>query len=608
MSHRKTETSPSSCERSTSNLPLEAERLGSQQGIPGSLSSGPGKKLSRTAVYARYSTELQRETSIDDQVDACKRALVRLGHSVEDLRVFKDEAISGKKSATAKRAGYQDLLRAIKGGELDVIVCDQQCRLARSANEALAFFDELKAYKVRLVTADGFDSNNMTAELLFGIKSVFNAFYVDETRHRVQRSMAGNFERGVMVTAVPYGYSIDRSQDGVTKWVINEKQAEVMREVYTRRCQGMSLTQIAAVLNANGVPTPQPERGIDGADKYWRHSGLWPMIRNTIYFGLYTVRLTTGKDAPGTVTRLIPELAIVSHEDWLQAQTKESSRKAGNGVGRVFGGVKHVFTGLLECGTCGTRLSVHRLVNSTAGSLNCVQCENATRVGVCHRPVWHLSVKGVRYMLQTLLNRMMQGDVLKQFHDKLRERLAGGRGAELLEAKAQLDKAQRVKARLIQMLDNLSMSDEDLSRKYQSSCEQCLLLQRRVADLEVAVKQTDIDAIHAQLAVNVEGVIDQFLTPQAEAHKANAILKSVFSQITLLYKPDRYTAIFEVHVVPGAVVATATGTPVLVNDHQVLHLCLITSGSRYPSWTLHDLTPDELADVLELTGQAKSGD
>ena len=211
-------------------------------------------------------------------------------------------------------------------------------------------------------------------------------------------------------------------------------------------------------------------------------------------------------------------------------------------------------------------------------------------------------------MLQTLLNRMMQGDVLKQFHDKLRERLAGGRGAELLEAKAQLDKAQRVKARLIQMLDNLSMSDEDLSRKYQSSCEQCLLLQRRVADLEVAVKQTDIDAIHAQLGVNVEGVIDQFLTPQAEAYKANAILKSVFPQITLLYKPDRYTAIFEVHVVPGAVVASATGTPVLVNDHQVLHLCLITSGSRYPSWTLHDLTPDELADVLELTGQAKSGD
>ena len=524
------------------------------------------------------------------------------------MRIFKDEAISGKKSATASRTGYQDLLSAIKNDEIDVLVCDQQCRLARSATESLSFFEELKNHKVRLITADGFDSDNMTAELLYGIKSIFNAFFLDETRHRVQRSMAGNFERGVMVTAVPYGYSIDRGADGLTKWVINEKQAEVMREVYTRRCQGMSLTQIAAVLNANGVPTPQPERGIDGADKYWRHSGLWPMIRNTIYFGLYTVRLTTGKDAPGTVTRLIPELAIVSHEDWLQAQTKESSRKAGNGVGRVFGGVKHVFTGLLECGTCGTRLSVHRLVNSTAGSLNCVQCENATRVGVCHRPVWHLSVKGVRYMLQTLLNRMMQGDVLKQFHDKLRERLAGGRGAELLEAKAQLDKAQRVKARLIQMLDNLSMSDEDLSRKYQSSCEQCLLLQRRVADLEVAVKQTDIDAIHAQLGVNVEGVIDQFLTPEAEAYKANAILKSVFPRITLLYKPDRYTAIFEVHVVPGAVVASATGTPVLVNDHQVLHLCLVTSGSRYPSWTLHDLTPDELADVLELTGQAKSGD
>ena len=122
MSHRITETSPSSCERGPSNIHPEAEQLGTPQGTPGSLSSSLVRTLSRTAVYARYSTELQRETSIDDQVDACKRALVRLGHSVEDLRVFKDEAISGKKSATAKRAGYQDLLRAIKGGELDVIV------------------------------------------------------------------------------------------------------------------------------------------------------------------------------------------------------------------------------------------------------------------------------------------------------------------------------------------------------------------------------------------------------------------------------------------------------------------------------------------------------
>jgi site-specific DNA recombinase len=530
--------------------------------------------------------------------------LVRLGHSVEDLRVFKDEAISGKKSATAKRAGYQDLLRAIKGGELDVIVCDQQCRLARSANEALAFFDELKAYKVRLVTADGFDSNNMTAELLFGIKSVFNAFFLDETRHRVQRSMAGNFERGVMVTAVPYGYSIDRGPDGLTKWVINEGQAEVMREVYTRRCQGMSLTQIAAVLNSNGVPTPQPKRGDEGAVKYWRHSGLWPMIRNPIYFGLYTVSLNSGKDAPGSVSRFIPELAIVSHDEWLQAQTKSATLKSGKGSGRVFGGVKHVFTGLLGCGTCGCRLSVHHATSSSAGTLNCVQCENATKVGVGNRPVWHLSVKGVRYMLQTLLGKLIQGDTLQRFHDRLHERLAGGRGAELVDAKAQLDKALRVKARLVQMLDNLSLSDDDLTEKFKSCSAQCLMLQRKVADLEVAVKQADVDAIHAQLGANIAGVIEKFLLPDADHYRANAILKSVFPQITLLYKPDRYTAIFEVHIVPGAVVACATGTPLLVNEHQVLQLCLRTSGSRYPTWSVQELTEEESAQVLELTGQA----
>ena len=401
------------------------------------------------------------------------------------MRIFKDEAISGKKSATASRTGYQDLLSAIKNDEIDVLVCDQQCRLARSATESLSFFEELKNHKVRLITADGFDSDNMTAELLYGIKSIFNAFFLEETRHRVQRAMAGDFERGAMITSVPYGYVIERTEDGIAKWVINETQAEVMRDVYKKRREGMSLTQIAATLNARGVPTPAPEKFQGDGIKYWRHSALWKMVRNTIYYGLYTVRLTSGNDAPGPVSRLIPELALVSHEEWLCAQTKPPSPRISNNSGRVYGGVKHVLTGLIECGTCGTRLSVHRSQGSAAGSLNCVQCENATRVGVTDRPVWHLSVKGVRHMLQWLLNLIMQGDALKLFHDKLAERLAGGRGAELIEAKAAHGKALRVKARLIQMLDNLSLSDEDLTDKFQQSSEQCLLLQRRVADLGV---------------------------------------------------------------------------------------------------------------------------
>jgi hypothetical protein len=207
-------------------------------------------------------------------------------------------------------------------------------------------------------------------------------------------------------------------------------------------------------------------------------------------------------------------------------------------------------------------------------------------------------------MLQTLLGKLIQGDTLQRFHDRLHERLAGGRGAELVDAKAQLDKALRVKARLVQMLDNLSLSDDDLTEKFKSCSAQCLMLQRKVADLEVAVKQADVDAIHAQLGANIAGVIEKFLLPDADHYRANAILKSVFPQITLLYKPDRYTAIFEVHIVPGAVVACATGTPLLVNEHQVLQLCLRTSGSRYPTWSVQELTEEESAQVLELTGQA----
>ncbi len=261
----------------------------------------------RVCAYARTSTDLQRETSLDDQLEACRRSLQGRGLPAGAIRIFRDEAVSGKKSATASRGAYQALLRAIRNDEVDVLVCDQQCRLARNASESLTLFEELKTHRVRLITADGFDSDGMTAELLFGIKSIFNAFFLDETRHRVQRSMAGDFERGSMVTAVPYGYAIDRSQSGKTQWVIHEEQANVLRDVYKKRRDGMSLTQIAATLNTCGISTPKPGRSGNDSVQFWRHSALWRMIRNPIYYGMYSVKDAL-KNSVSSVLRL-PEFS-----------------------------------------------------------------------------------------------------------------------------------------------------------------------------------------------------------------------------------------------------------------------------------------------------------
>ena len=66
------------------------------------------------AIYARFSSDQQREESIDAQVRACEEYAERNGYKV--VKVYADEAVSGKGSKTNKRLQYQKMLRDAERG------------------------------------------------------------------------------------------------------------------------------------------------------------------------------------------------------------------------------------------------------------------------------------------------------------------------------------------------------------------------------------------------------------------------------------------------------------------------------------------------------------
>ena len=107
----------------------------------------------RVAIYARYSTDGQKETSIDDQVRTCKETAARQGLADAEFVVYADDAITGSYKGTHKREQYHAMRESLKRGEVDVLICDQQCRLARHAVESLSFFDDIKKHDVQLLTA-----------------------------------------------------------------------------------------------------------------------------------------------------------------------------------------------------------------------------------------------------------------------------------------------------------------------------------------------------------------------------------------------------------------------------------------------------------------------
>ncbi len=129
----------------------------------------------RCAIYARYSSENQRDASIEDQVRICRARAERESWRVS--AVYPDHALSG---STALRPGYQALMSAMRGGEIDVVLTESLDRLSRDQEHIAGFFKQARFAGVRIVTLAEGD----ISELHVGLKGTMGALYLQGPRRQ----------------------------------------------------------------------------------------------------------------------------------------------------------------------------------------------------------------------------------------------------------------------------------------------------------------------------------------------------------------------------------------------------------------------------------------
>ena len=111
----------------------------------------------RAAVYARYSSDLQSEASIDDQIRLCKERAVRDSMTVAD--VFTDYAISG--GSLSNRPGMLSLMEAAKRREFDVVIAEALDRISRDQEDIAAIYKRLSHADVRIITLSEGEINEL---------------------------------------------------------------------------------------------------------------------------------------------------------------------------------------------------------------------------------------------------------------------------------------------------------------------------------------------------------------------------------------------------------------------------------------------------------------
>lgn len=317
----------------------------------------------KTAIYTRYSTDRQRETSLDDQVRVCKARAESIG-LIPDYLIYGDDGVSGSTPIGRRPQGAR-LLADILAGRISHLIIEGLDRLSRDMVEQERFVRRLEYRGIRLIgVADGYDSDAATRKINRTMRGLINEIYIDDLRHKTHRGLTGQLERGGHAGGVPYGYR-SVPTDGIHQLEIVPIQAKIVHRIYDAYADGASCQRIAAALNTDGVMT---SRG-----GTWSVSALYGspakgsgILNNVLYIGeLVWNRSQWVKDPETGLRKRLdrprnewiieqhPELRIIDQPLWAAVRAR-FGRPVGEGGGTGKGKrPTTLFGGLIRCAKCG---------------------------------------------------------------------------------------------------------------------------------------------------------------------------------------------------------------------------------------------------------------
>lgn len=323
--------------------------------------------MKRPAIYARFSTDKQRESSIVDQVRVCRRRID--AEQWPDPITYSDDGVSGS-TPVASRRGAKAMVADAMAGQIDVIVFEGLDRLSRDIGEQDRIVKRLEHRGIRLIgISDGYDSTHKSRKVTRITRGLVNEIYLDDLRDKTRRGLEGQFARGFSAGGLPYGYRsvpVGPADDPTGyRHEIDPDQAKVVRAIFRKYAGGASLREIVYELNRRQVPSPRGSSwGVSGL--YGSPSKGTGILNNVIYIGDQIwnrsqwvkdpdtgVRARIERPASEWKTTHREDLRIVSDELWRSVRARMGK------PGRQGGGKKAgrrpmtLLGGLLRCGICG---------------------------------------------------------------------------------------------------------------------------------------------------------------------------------------------------------------------------------------------------------------
>ena len=285
--------------------------------------------MKTAVIYARYSSDSQTEQSIEGQLRECQK--YAKANDILILDTYIDRAMTGTND---NRLDFQRMLKDSGKRQWDYIIVYKLDRFSRNKYESVIHKKTLRDNGVKLLSAMEQIPDTPEGTLMEALLEGFNQYYSEELTQKVNRGLRESWLKGNATGGFPvYGYDIVNK-----KYVINEYEATIVVEAFTKYAQGYKARAIAKDMQERGVRRKNGKL-IDA--KY-------------IYYILHNPRYTGRVEHHGVVyDNIFPR--IISDELWYAVQKiNEANKIAPSRKKEIF---DYILSGKLVCGNCKHKMS-----------------------------------------------------------------------------------------------------------------------------------------------------------------------------------------------------------------------------------------------------------
>ena len=456
-------------------------------------------------IYARYSSDNQREESIEGQLRECQSYGEKHGYSI--IEHYIDRAISAR---TDQRPDFQRMIEDSAQRQFSVVLVWKFDRFARNKYDSVHYKRQLRKNDVSVVSVVEPIPDGPEGSLLETLLEGLNEYYSAELAVKVRRGLTENalkckYNGGT----IPFGYYVDENQ----YFQIDPVTASPVREIYQRYAEGETIRSIQQSMNERGVTTQQ--------GKPFSPNSFSVMLKNRRYLGEYRYSTTV---QPGGMPQ------IVSEGLFEQVQQRIARNRRAPACAKAT--EAYLLTGKLFCGLCGKPMVGENGRSHTGIKHYYYKCGAAKRKQGCTK-------KAIRkHLIEDLVVKHM---VRLLWSDAMVERIADLVVAESSKDSALLPKLSAQLADIQKRLANLLKAVEagifnDTTQQRMTELEQ----QKQKLEIEIAKEKLKKPNVSRE---DIAGWLCHFRELDVKKEKHRRILIDSFVNAVYVYD-DKITLTF----------------------------------------------------------------